>query len=77
MEATHPLRAYRKANNLTQQQLAEKLDVARTTVARWENGDRKIDDDLVSRVSERTGIVKQELRPDLALLMSASVEAAE
>lgn len=30
--------ALRKANNLTQEQLAEKLDVSRPSVSKWESG---------------------------------------
>ena len=64
----HPLVDYRKQHGLTQKGLARHLDVARETVARWETG-RKIDDDLLPRVSERTGIPRGTLRPDLAKLL--------
>lgn len=67
-DAVHPLVAYRKQKGLTQKGLAAELDVARETVARWERG-RRIDDDLVPRVSERTGISRGSLRPDLAKLL--------
>lgn len=66
----HPLVAHRRQHKLTQRELAERLDVARTTVARWETG-RRIDSDLVPRVSERTGIAPAALRPDLARLLKA------
>jgi transcriptional regulator with XRE-family HTH domain len=67
----HPLTAYRKRQSppLTQGALAAKFGVARTTVARWETGTRKIDDKLVPLLSEETGISPSELRPDLARLM--------
>ncbi len=68
--AVHPLVAHRKEHKLTQRALAAQLDVARETVARWETG-RKIDDDLLPRVSERTGIARSVLRPDLVLLLGA------
>lgn len=71
---THPLKLYRKAEGLTQDGLAGKLGVSRTSVARWETG-RDIDIDLVPRVSEITGIPIAELRPDLARLLQS--EAAE
>lgn len=67
----HPLVAYRKQRKMTQNGLAELLNVARVTVARWEGG-RKIDDDLLPRVSERTGIAPGTLRPDLASLLRGS-----
>lgn len=67
-DAVHPLVTYRKLRGLTQKGLAAHLDVARETVARWETG-RRIDDDLVPMVSERTGIAPSLLRPDLAKLL--------
>ncbi len=33
------LQYYRKRNNITQEQLAEQLDVSRQTVSKWEAGD--------------------------------------
>lgn len=65
----HPLVAFRKERKLTQKALAALLEVARETVARWETG-RKIDDDLLPRVAERTGISRGNLRPDLAALLA-------
>lgn len=70
----HPLVAYRKLNRLTQKGLAAQLEVARETVARWELG-RKIDDDLLPRVAERTGIPRGVLRPDLAKLLGEAPAA--
>jgi transcriptional regulator with XRE-family HTH domain len=65
-----PLKAFRKSRNppLSQQQLADLLEVDRVTVARWETG-RRIDDKLVPRISKVTGISRAKLRPDLAELM--------
>jgi transcriptional regulator with XRE-family HTH domain len=67
MNNAHPLRIYRNSHDpkLSQAGLAERLDVARLTVLRWENGERKIDRTLLPRVSEITGIPAKELRPDL------------
>jgi len=67
-DAVHPLAAYRKQHGLTQKGLAAQLDVARETIARWETG-RRIDDELLPRVSDRTGIPRGVLRPDLARLL--------
>lgn len=68
MDAIHPLRAFRERQEpkLSQQRLAELLEVSRPTVTRWETGARKIEEAAVMRVSERTGISPAELRPDLA-----------
>lgn len=76
MDTANPLKTYRKAQDprLSQQGLADKLEVARETVARWETGS-KIDVELLPRVSDRTGIPRAELRPDLAALLQPT-EAA-
>ncbi len=73
----HPLRLFRQNHTppLSQQGLAQLLKVNRVTVNRWESGARKIDEDKLSLVVERTGIPAAELRPDLAKLLQS--EAAE
>jgi len=38
MELSEKLQRLRKQNNLTQEQLAEKLFVSRTAVSKWESG---------------------------------------
>lgn len=68
-QEVHPLAAYRKRHGLTQKDLAAQFEVARETVARWETG-RKIDDALLPRVADRTGIARGVLRPDLAKLLN-------
>ncbi len=72
MVGNHPLKAYRKAQTpqLSQAGLAERLGVARLTVLRWENDQRKIDASLLSTVTEKTGISAKELRPDLVELLA-------
>lgn len=71
MEGIHPLKAFRKSQTppLSQGQLAGLLGVARETVARWESGVRKIDEQKLPRISEMTNIPVRELRPDLAELL--------
>jgi transcriptional regulator with XRE-family HTH domain len=69
MKNVHPLRTYREGARLTQIKLAKLLGVSRTTVARWETGLRKVDDELLHSVSAKTGIPVGELRPDLANLL--------
>jgi transcriptional regulator with XRE-family HTH domain len=69
MIGSHPLKDYREANGLTQEALAGELGVSSITVSRWETGARKIDPELLGAVSEKTGIPKRELRPDLADLL--------
>jgi transcriptional regulator with XRE-family HTH domain len=65
----HPLKTYRSARSLSQGKLADQLGVTRTTVARWETGTRKVDHELLPKISEATGIAPSDLRPDLAELL--------
>lgn len=76
MESVHPLKAFRENQDppLSQQQLAAFLEVSRVTVTRWEAGKRKIDEEQLPKVSEKTGIPKTVLRPDLADLMREAAE---
>lgn len=71
-----PLKAYRERQvpPLSQSDLGVKLGFDRMTIFRWETGRRKINADLIEGISEKTGIPKAELRPDLAAMF---VEAAE
>jgi transcriptional regulator with XRE-family HTH domain len=74
MQANHPLRTYRERHEpkLSQAALAEQLGVARHTVLRWENGERRVDRSKIADVSRITGIPARELRPDLAELFGAA-----
>jgi transcriptional regulator with XRE-family HTH domain len=76
MESIHPLRNFRETQNprLTQDQLANLLGVSKASVSRWETGTRKLDEDLLSSVSAKTGIPKAKLRPDLAELLSETAQ---
>ena len=58
------LKSLRSANGLSQQQLATKLFVDRSTIARWETGDRMPDLEIVPRIAECLGV-------DTATLISA------
>lgn len=76
MEADHPLKTFREEHHppLTKAELADLLGVARLTVHRWETGKRRIKSDLVGSVSEKTGIPKRQLRPDLAELIEEAAQ---
>jgi len=71
MDKIHPLRAFREkqAPPLSQRQLADLLGVSSTAVSRWEAGERKLDEEKVTMVAEKTGIPPADLRPDLAALL--------
>jgi transcriptional regulator with XRE-family HTH domain len=72
MAGTHPLRKFRLSRNLTQEALGEELGVSGQTVWRWENGDRQIGRESLSKVSKVTGIPAKQLRPDLAKYFEAA-----
>lgn len=72
MPANHPLTSYRRKHDLTRSALARELSVSRATITRWEDGDRKIDDDMVPHVVRVTGIPARRLRPDLVKLLELS-----
>lgn len=72
MANKHPLAVYRKQTGITQKTLAKELGVAEMTVSRWELRERSIGIKNLDLVSEKTGIPKRELRPDLAEHMEAS-----
>ena len=71
MESIHPLKAFREKQEppLSQGGLAVLLGVERETVTRWESGARKVSNQKLSDISQRTGIPKRVLRPDLAEIM--------
>lgn len=74
----HPLAQYRFDNGRqSQEELAKALDVSGVTVSRWETGARKIDETILPRVVEHTGIPAALLRPDLAELMAPTAEPAQ
>ena len=59
------LRKLRTEKGLSQQELAEKMYVTRSTVVRWETGSRLPDAAMISRLSEVLGV-------DVNILLSAS-----
>ena len=72
MEERQPLQvliAYRTRQGMTSADLAQFLEESRPTVHRWETGARKIDEQKLSKIAEKTGIPPRELRPDLAALI--------
>ena len=51
----------RKQANLTQSQLAERLNLSQATIASWENGTRRPDLDLLPVLAETFGVSVDEL----------------
>lgn len=46
------IRSFRESRNLTTEQLAEKLDTTRATITRYENGDRKANQDILFKLAD-------------------------
>jgi len=78
MDSIHPLRTYRESQEppLSQADLARLLGVGRPTIHRWETGSRKPDVELLTTITEKTGIPARELRPDLIGLADQLAEPA-
>jgi len=70
----HPLQAYREQHSLSRPAMAKILDVAPSTVWRWEKRKRDIKQNELMKVSGATGISPADLRPDLARLMRVAAE---
>jgi transcriptional regulator with XRE-family HTH domain len=70
------MKAYRKAHGLSRAELAERLEVSRMTIWRYEETDRKIDDDVLPRLVSLTGIEAAVWRPELVALLALPTEAA-
>ena len=70
----HPLREYRVRESLTQDHLARLLGVSKAAVSRWENGERKPDQQACRNIAKKIGISAEELRPDLVEFLGAPCE---
>ena len=55
------IKRLREENNLTQQQLADRLYVSRQTVCRWESGSRCPDLDMARNLAKEFGVSLDEL----------------
>ena len=64
------LRKLRTAKGLSQQELADKMYVTRSTVVRWETGSRLPDAAMISRLSDILGV-------EVNLLLSAATQSDE
>jgi len=64
------LRKLRVKNGLTQRELAKRMYVTRSTVARWENGSRLPDTAMLSRLAQCLDV-------DISTLLSAATESDE
>ncbi|WP_152395743.1 helix-turn-helix domain-containing protein [Paenibacillus guangzhouensis] len=55
------IRAFRKLKSLTQQQLADRMDISVAVLGAIERGNRRPEETLLIRISEHLGITIEEL----------------
>lgn len=60
-----PLRAHREANDLSQQEVADKLKISRAMVGLLETGEREYSAEMAILIEEKLGIDRAKVRPDL------------
>ncbi len=56
METKEILRSIREKNNLTQEQFAERINVTRQAVSRWENGETQPNTEMLKVLSKEFGV---------------------
>lgn len=64
------LKKLRTEGGLSQRELAQRMYVTRSTIARWENGSRLSDAAMISRLAQSLGV-------DVGALLSAAAESDE
>jgi transcriptional regulator with XRE-family HTH domain len=62
---SNPIRAYRKKHRLSQQEVADLLGVARSTLQAWESGQNGITAEVAVKVESILGIDRVLIRPDI------------
>lgn len=65
MAKNNPFKTWRKANDLTQAQGAEKIGVSQASYCRFENGIEKPGPLTAKKIEQVIGIPKETLRPDI------------
>lgn len=65
MDKKHPLALWREKNDLSQDEAGIRFGVTRWTINRIEVGERQPSPRLVKAISEKTGIPRYQLRPDI------------
>ena len=70
MPFAETLRRLRTESGLSQREMAQKVFVTRSTVARWENGSRLPDAAMISRLSDCLGV-------DVGVLLTAVTQSDE
>jgi transcriptional regulator with XRE-family HTH domain len=60
----NPLKKYREAKQLSQQDVADKLGVSRQMVGFLENGEREFTPDMAVKIEKKLGIPREEIVPE-------------
>ena len=58
------IKYYREANNITQKQLADKLNVKHNTVSSWESGTNSIDIEILFKICDYIGVSVSDIYKD-------------
>jgi len=72
----HPLTAfrYRRWPPLSKSELARMLGLSRSYIHRIEAGERQFSPDIIGMVCKKTGLTREQLRPDLARLRAQALQ---
>lgn len=65
-----PLRDYLLENNLSQEELGDKVGLSKASISRIIDGSQLLPEKLIPKFAEVTGIPRKLLRPDLWELMT-------
>ena len=60
-EIGNRIRKYRKESGLTQEQLAEKIDVSKSRVSNWEQGINRPDADIIGNICRALNVSPRDL----------------
>lgn len=60
----NPLKAYREAQGLSQQEIADRIGVSRQMVGFLENGEREFTADMAVKIEKELGIPREDTMPE-------------
>ena len=62
------IKYYRIQRNLSQEEVAEELETSAVNISRYENGDRKTNQDILFKLSQLFGVSINDFFPPLQLI---------
>lgn len=71
------IKEYREKKNVTQQELAEALKTTQQSIARYESGDRKTDNDILFKLADYFGVSINDFFPPLTFDNAMQVDLSE